>query len=133
MRKFFLFFLMTVSMLFSFFSPAVAQDIPDDGEEVIVIDITNQNTETDPQRSLPLIPILANYHVLLSCIEVVFLYDMGDVTISITNLTNGYNSITIVDSFYGGAILPILRISGLWEVMFSTEGGDTYMGGFTIP
>lgn len=132
MRKIFLFFLMTVSMLFSFSSPAIAQDIPDD-EEVIVVDITHNTTETGPKRSPAIIPISANYYVLSSCLEILFLYDIGDVTISMTNLTTGYNSITIVDSFYGGAILPILSISGLWEIVFSTEGGDIYVGSFIIP
>lgn len=131
MRKYFLFLLMTVSILFSFSSPAVAQDIPDDGEEVIVIDITNQNTETDPQRSLPLIPILASYHILLSCLEVFFQYDMGDVTITVTNITAGYNYTTIIESYCGTTILPLQLSPGLWRITFLSGGsGTTYSGTF---
>lgn len=128
MRKLFLFFLMTVSLLFSFSSPAKAQDIPDD-DEVIVIDITHNTTETGPKRSPAIIPINANYHVLSSCLEVIFLYDMGDVTISVTNTTSGYNYSTVVESCWGTTLLPLQLSSGLWTITFQSGGtGASYSG-----
>ena len=122
---------MTVSLLLSFSSTAKAQDIPDD-EGVIVVDITSITTEQGPKRSPTIIPIAANYYVLSSNLEVFFLYDMGEVSVSVTNITSEYNYSTIVDSYYGTTILPLPLSSGLWEISFSTDDGDSFMGCFII-
>lgn len=123
---------MAVSLLLSFSSTAKAQDIPDD-EGVIVIDITSITTEQGPKRSPAIVPIAANYYVLSSCLEVIFMYDMGDVSVSVINLTSGYNYSTIVDSYYGTAILPLPLSSGLWAISFSTDDEDNFIGYLIIP
>lgn len=122
---------MAGSLLLSFSSTAKAQNIPDD-EGVIVVDITSNTTEQGPKRSPAIIPIAANYYVLSSCLEVIFLYDIGVVTISVTNSMNGSFSSTVVDSQYGSTLLPLFVTSGLWVIDFFTYNGDHYSGYFSI-
>lgn len=129
MKQLFLSFLMAVSLLLSFSSTAKAQDIPDD-EGVIVIDITSITTEQGPKRSPAIVPIAANYYVLSSCLEVIFMYDIGEVTVSAINYSTGYINSTIVDSSLGTSILPLLSSSGLWAISFSTDDGYSFIGFF---
>lgn len=131
MRQLFLSFLTASSLLMLFPSDAKAQVIPDD-EGVIVIDITTNTTETGPKRSPAIIPINANYYVLSSCLEVRFLHDMGDVTVSVVNITTGDHYSTITESYCGTAIFHLLLSSGLWTITFSTDDGNSYIGFFNI-
>lgn len=127
-----MFYMLLTAVLLSVSSIAKAQDIPND-EGVIVVDITQNTTETGPKRAPAIIPISANYYLLSSCLEVLFLYDMGDVTVSVTNLNTGYNSTFMTDSSHG-IILPLLRIPGPWEITFNAEGkGVIYIGRFIVP
>lgn len=131
MRQLFLPFLMAASLLLSFSPAAKAQDTPDE-EGVIVIDLSSITTEHGPKRSPVLVPINATYYVPSSCLEILFLFDMGDVSVSVTNISSGDHYSTTVESYCGTAILPLPLSSGLWAISFSTDDGDNYIGYFII-
>lgn len=128
MRQLFLSFLMAGSLLLSFASTAKAQDIRDDGEEVIVIDITNQNTETEPQRSI--VPICATYYSNHSIVEVEFLNNLGNVTIKLTNLFSGDVTLFQVPSGICDVIVPVYLGMGVYCLEFIVGNSQSYIGYF---
>lgn len=130
MKQLLLSLMMTFVFLVSFSFTANAQDIPDD-DDVIVIDVTHNTTETGPQRSI--IPIYAAFCPSLSLVEIEFLINIGDVTICLTNLTSGSMASTVVDSSYGSCILPVTGGDGLYYLEFLLSDGNRYFGYFLIP
>ncbi|MBQ6958211.1 MAG: hypothetical protein IJP77_06605 [Bacteroidales bacterium] len=121
---------MTVTVLLSFSLNVKAQDIPED-DEVIVIDVTQNTTETGPQRSIS--PIRAVYHTVFSFIEIDFLIDMGEVVIRQTNLTSGNSSCTQVSSSIVERMhMPVLFGAGFYCIEFIKEDGSDYIGFFSV-
>ena len=123
--------LVFIAMLVSPFC-ANAQDIPDDDGEEIVVYPSHQTTETGPKRNPPTIPIAAFYYSTVSCLEVVFLSNVGDVTICLTNQTTGNNCYSQVNSNLSNVFIPINLGIGTYCIEFETQEGITYTGLFTV-
>lgn len=123
-----------LSLMLVFVLPfcAIAQDIPDDDGEEVVIYPSHQTTETGPLRNPPTIPIAAFYYSTVSCLEIVFLSNVGDVTICLTNQTTGNNFNSQVNSSVSNVFIPINLGIGLYCVEFETQEGITYTGLFTL-
>lgn len=130
MKRLLLSLMMPFALLISFTITAKAQDIPDD-DDVIVIDVTHNTTETGPQRSI--IPIYATFCPSLSLVEIEFLFNIGEVTVCLTNLTASSMTSTAVDSSFGGCILPVTGGPGLYCLEFLLSDGTRYYGYFLIP
>lgn len=96
--------LMASTFLFSFVPYANAQDIPDDDDEIIIV-ITEEITENGPTRSI--IPITATYSISSSCLDVVFLDNIGNVDILITDLASGSSTVYHIQSSVGEIVIPI--------------------------
>lgn len=116
----------TAMLVFSFHS--FAQDIPveEEGEAIVII---NQSLNGNgPGRDVVSVPIVATLFRTIHCIEVVFLYNIGEVTITMSNLTTGSLSTTLVDSQNGSIIIPISSVSGFLQITFQTEDSSSYVG-----
>lgn len=129
MKHFVLAPMLVVMTLLAFPFHAFAQDIPEDeeGEEIVIIinqDLSGNGTGRD---ILP-VPINAMLFRLAGCIEVGFLSNIGEVTISLTNLTTGYVSSTVVNSEFGSIIIPFTNCPGIWRMGFLTGDGCAYEG-----
>lgn len=129
--KTYTFYLTALLSFFMFLSlDANAQDIPDD--EGIEINISFNGDENVPKRTPVVIPITAYYHALAFCVEVCFIENMGDVTITITNLTTGYLSSIVANSNSGAFFIPIPNTPGYWQITFLTGSGSIYSGSFIL-
>ena len=131
MKKNFVYLLLAISFLLAIPQPTMAQNIPDEGEE-IVVDVTGNNSENGPGRILSPIPLTAIYYHSLSCLEIYFLYSIGDVTITLTNLTTGGAAVTQTDSGFGGCLVPVTLGSGFYRISFVAQDGASYEGYFTV-
>lgn len=126
---------LVLSLLLAFMAMVVfpnysyAQDIPDDGEE-IVIDPAHQSSETGPRRNPVIIPFSAYYYDALSCVEVFFQSNVGNVTIIVTNQYTANSASTQVSSSVSSVIIPIGLGSGLYSIEFVTQEGLSYIGVF---
>ena len=101
MKHFVLSLMLVVMTLLVFPFHSFAQDIPEDeeGDEIVII---NQNQSGDgPARDILPVPINATLFRLSCCIEVEFLSNIGEVTITLTNLTTGTVSSTVANSGFG--------------------------------
>ena len=131
MKKFlFAFFLLLSVSLFSM-SKDKSTFNPDD-DDVIEIDVNYTPPVTGPKRTPAVIPISATYYATFSCIEVCFLYNIGDVDIVITNITSGSSSFYNIHSFIGSVVIPFYYDYGSYCIEFSTESGAVYSGLFTL-
>ena len=79
--------MLVLSTVFAFPLETFAQDIPDDDGEEIEITVREGSTETGSGRFLYIIPFNATLFRSIKCIEVEFLDNIGEVTISLTNHT----------------------------------------------
>lgn len=79
--------MLVLATVFAFPLETFAQDIPDDDGEEIEITVREGSTETGSGRFLYIIPFNATLFRSIKCIEVEFLDNIGEVTISLTNHT----------------------------------------------
>ena len=115
MKQFALYLMMTIASFLSFTSQAKAQDIPDDDDEIIIV-ITEEITENGPTRSF--IPISATYCIPLSCLDIVFLDNIGVVEIVITDLSSGSSTVYNTQSSLGEVVIPI-NGTGCYRIEFN--------------
>lgn len=77
--------------------------------------------------------IICYYDAMLSCIRTTCLSDLGNISISVINYTTG----EILNDIYDSAIYPLFFIdfsgaAGVYEIIYVTEAGQRYEGGFVI-
>lgn len=83
-------------------------------------------------RGLANVPICAYYEEFLSSVCLTFSQNLGDLDITITNLTDGTYADYEVDSSLGSAILPMSGNTGIYNVLIVTAGGIQYGGEFEV-
>ena len=115
--------------MFVFPFHSFAQNIPDEeqGTEVRIEEYTSEN---GAGRSI--VPLSVTLYQSMSCIEVVFLSNIGEVTIQLTNLSNNASVNTAIDSNCGSCIIPITNGSGLYRIDFITADGAQFCGYFIV-
>ena len=130
MKKFTLSLMLAFAALLAFPIYSYAQVIPDDEEEIVII---NQDQNGNGLgRNLLSVPIEATYFCTLSYVDVVFLDNIGIVTITLTNLTTGGTAVTQTDSGFGGCLVPVTLGSGFYRISFVVQDGASYEGYFTV-
>ncbi len=133
MKQFIFPFLTTIFFFVSFSSIAKAQDIPGDDGEVIVVSADEVNQSIGLGRSISIVPFSVTLFRSLSYIEVEFYDNLGEMTITLTNLTTGCSTNIMVDSSNRIINIPFISSSGLWKLTLCTEEGVSYSGSFIIP
>ena len=78
-----------------------------------------------------LIPFDAMFFATLHTVELVFAYNIGEVSIRLTNMVSNNYLTTIVDSSAGSTIIPVTLGTGLYRIEFCTEDGVEYEGYFS--
>lgn len=131
MKRFYILFLLTLSCFFAFPHSIIAQNIPDEGEEIEVF-VDDHSTVNGPGRAPALIPLTASYYAALSYVEIGFLFNVGCVTITLTNLATGNYSNAMVDSQYGSALIPVTGGSGPYKIEFTIGDGSSFVGFFSV-
>lgn len=102
-----------------------------DNEEPIVIIPAEQGSKHRP-HSKAFLPFEANYNAGLASVLVRFIKDVGEVEISIRNLSSGeYNDYTI-NSKIGSIVLPISGDFGDYVITFTLQNGKQFIGEFSI-
>lgn len=132
MKRSLLLSLMSVSLFIIFPQKANAQNPPENEGEIIEITILETPPENGPKRSPDLIPFVVSYYATSSTVSVDFLQSLGDVTITLYNLTTGATAATQVNVGIGTINIPVTLGSGYYRISFVTEGGTTYEGFFLI-
>ena len=100
-------------------------------DEVIPLEYNESELDTIIFRT-PVVPIQAFLNSAQSIITVTFLYDMGDVSISISNMVTGEEFYFEEASLPGSAILPFYGGMGYYYICFRTVDGHSYFGYFYI-
>lgn len=98
----------------------------------IPIQVIISSGQEGPHRAPEYVPIQAYYEESLSFVCMSFAYSLGDLDITITNLTDGTYADYEVDSSLGSAILPMSGNTGIYNVLIVTAGGIQYGGEFEI-
>lgn len=103
---------------------------PNDEESIVIIP-AEQSFNHRP-HSKAFVPFEANYNAGLASVLVRFIKDVGEVEISIRNLSSGeYNDYTI-NSKIGSIVLPISGDSGDYVITFTLQNGKQFIGEFSI-
>lgn len=121
-----------LSLLFFFVLPSFANPSRDGDEgEPIPIQVNDPGEEDEHNHLRSLVPVEA-YHVSLTQnVAVNFLYNLGSVTITLTNLTTSSSSVTIVDSSVGSILIPVSLGTGIYRIEFCCQdSGNEYVGYF---
>lgn len=98
----------------------------------IPIQVIISSGQEGPHRAPEYVPIQAYYEESLSFVCMSFAYSLGDLDITITNLTDGSHFDYEVDSSLGSAILPISGDAGFYTIVIMTSSGAQYGGEFEI-
>lgn len=133
MNHLFLTLMLSISALIFIPFHSAAQDIPDNGGQEIEIDITNNSPDTGPRRAPTIVPFTAFYYASQCCVALFFQYNIGEISITLTNLTTGNIISTNVNSQCGFITIPLYSDPGTWQIMVLVEGGGpTYSGFFVV-
>ena len=129
-------FIFTLALAFigqlAFPCQSFAQDIPDDGEGEEIVIINQDLLENGPARGIMLTPITATLFRTTCCICVEFLDYIGEVTITLTNLSTPNQSSINVNSNLRMFDIPISDVPGIWQICIRTSSGNNYVGFYSI-
>jgi hypothetical protein len=100
--------------------------------DVIEIDVNSNTPVSGSHRSPVIIPIRAICYVDLYYVDVLFLSNLGDVEITITNFSYGSSNSYRVHSSVGSVWIPLNFGEGNYVIEFITLGGASYSGYFFI-
>lgn len=77
--------------------------------------------------------IQAYYNGMLSVVCTSVFADLGEIDLAVTNCTTGeFWEDSFDSSSVSQHLLPISSTSGWYEVVYTTENGDSYVGTFVI-
>ena len=84
-------------------------------------------------RGLVQVPVECYYFEMTNAVASIVWSDIGDVTLTVTNCSTG----SVWHSSFDSAMEPqtflaISGESGIYELIYITESGNTYIGNFTI-
>ena len=88
--------------------------------------------EGDDPNSLALVPIACEYIDDIPSLMFSFYSDLGNVTITITNLITGEIVSRVVDTQLGIINIPISGNAGYYYISIMTSSGQNYHGQFTL-
>lgn len=131
MKQLILSFLVAISFFLAFPQHINAQIIPDEGEEIVVTG-NESIPDNGPARSPIIVPFAAIYYASMSYVEIGFLFNVGCVTITLTNLATGSYSSAMVDSQNGSALIPVTGGSGPYKIEFTIGDGSSFVGFFSV-
>ncbi len=100
-------------------------------EESIVIIPAEHSFEHRP-HSKAFVPFEANYNAGLAFVLVRFIRDVGEVEISIQNLSSGEYNYYTINSKVGSIVLPISGDYGDYVITFTLQNGKQFIGEFSI-
>ncbi len=83
-------------------------------------------------RGLTEVQLSAWYNSVLMCIQTHTSTNLGQIEMTVTNLTTGETWYDIFNSAISPHLLPISGAPGLYEITYLTSFGDLYEGTFTI-
>ena len=120
-----------IILLLAVLLPLFAFDMNADESKNKVIPL-KQKQGTYLQRGM-ILPIEATFDGLLSSIITSTSSDLGEVSLTVTNLSTGETWYDTFDSSSTPqAMTPISGASGYYEVVYVTGSGDMYEGGFIL-
>ncbi len=123
----------TIILLVAFLLPLSALKMSADEKGTIRPIPLIKVEKKDLSRSLSHESMMAGYYGMLSSIQTTVTEDLGEIEVTVTNLSTGE---AWSDSFDSGVImqtlLPISGTPGYYEVNYITESGDVYAGEFLI-
>ncbi len=129
MKKMILSLALIICGLFSQFSFAAVVNDGDDGEEIII-------EYSDPgegvNRGIIDIPFQVIYYNQQSCVTIAFTCNIGEINISLKNLSNNTCTNTVINSIYGNGIIPITNGSGIYRIEFLLADGTQFYGFFIV-
>ena len=101
-----------------------------DGPATPIIVSPQSSNGTVLHRDLSSVPILCMREG--DCLEVIFLENLGSVSVEIENQTTGEYTQTVVNALAGSMLFPISGTAGLWTITFTLSSGGQYYGTFNI-
>lgn len=123
----------TIILLVAFLLPLSALKMSADEKGTIRPIPLIKVEKKDLSRSLSHESMMAGYYGMLSSIQTTVTEDLGEIEVTVTNLSTGE---AWSDSFDSGVImqtlLPISGTPGYYEIEYITESGDTYVGCFEL-
>lgn len=109
---------------------AISQRI--EGDDIPIPLISNESEADTIIIRSPTVPVAATLIPTQSIISVTFMYNMGEVSVEISNLFTGEEYYYEESSFSGSAILPFTGSAGYYIIRFRTETGVCCYGYFSI-
>ena len=123
----------SIILLVAFLLPLFALEMSADEKPQIKKIPLQLDEDSRLHRDLSLCVIEVYYFSMLSSIQTTVTSDLGQIEMTVTNLSTGE---AWSDTFDSGAImqilLPISGTPGCYEIEYVTESGDGYAGEFLI-
>lgn len=103
----------------------------DEGDDYARIDVLLKHVVRKTLTRSGLIPITCYYDNCSNCLVVSFEEDLGEVTVTLTNQSNGATITDVIDSSIGQTTIPIFNHNvDSYSIAYETVAGDVYSGIF---
>ena len=121
-----------IILLLAVHLPLFAFDMNADESEKKVIPL-ERRADKWIERTASQILVDACYYGILSSVVTVTAVDLGEVSLTITNLSTGETWHDSFDSSYITQVMtPISGSTGTYEIVYITESGEVYEGNFML-
>ena len=120
-----------VALYLQAFQGFVYDSFASSDDDTIVMIPSNHSSNRHPHNKAK-IPFEVSYCSETSSLSVLFLHDIGQVDVSIMNVSSGYSYKYVINGNAGFAFLPIYGDSGYYTITFTFEDGRQYVGEFVV-
>lgn len=118
-----------IALLSVSFNP-VLSSVNSENKEVKIDKGSSKDPNKVQPRNLIQVPIACFYSN--GSLFFTFMEDLGEVEISVTNLSTGAEIFDEIDSFCGNALLEVSESSGEYQIEITTENDDSYYGEYIL-
>lgn len=110
----------------------ISWSIGDDHQFIPIYILDNTNIEGKTHRSPAFVPVQAYYDIQLSAVCLSFTECLGDITITVMNLSKGNVYEVYFDSNQFFCMIPISNEIGIYNIQIQLSNGVIYQGDFEI-
>lgn len=113
-------------------SMKISWSIGDNHQFIPIYILDNTNIEERPNRVPAFVPIQAYYDIQFSAVCLSFTECLGDITITVMNLSKGNIYEAYFDSKQFFCMIPISNEIGIYNIQIQLSNGVIYQGDFEI-
>lgn len=119
-------FVTTLIMVYCCCLAAITINAQNGSDQVVVFEIEKDHIDTPIYRAPAIVPVQGYYVSFINTLYLSFIYDMGNVTVTIENIVTGESLSESIPTESGLQAIPLGANNGLYVITIIVPGGQQY-------